>query len=270
MLVLSRRENQSILFPNLNIKVVISRVAGRIVRVGIEAPREVRVLRGELADSDMEAEAGGEASTSVGSNTAQAQRRHSIRNRLNNAMLGLQVLQAKIEEGQTDDLDHLIFKMFQTLSEINDSLGARADQEKDLDGPSNEVEPFASESMHALIVDDSPNEASLLAQFLQLKGFTTHHVRNGREAIRWLEENPRPQVVLMDMVMPDMDGPTAVREIRSDPRFDDVPLFGVSGLEPEEVGLPTGAAGVDQWFQKPVNAREIAEQIHRCHRAAPI
>lgn len=270
MLVLSRRENQSILFPNLNIKVVISRVAGRIVRVGIEAPRQVRVLRGELADSDQDAEPVSEASPSVASDDAQALRRHSLRNRLNNAMLGLQVLQAKIEGGQTDDLDPLIFKMFQTLSEINDSLGAGIDEQNLLDAISKDDERFAAESMHALIVDDSPNEASLLAQFLQLKGFKTHLVRNGREAIRWLEENPRPQVVLMDMVMPDMDGPTAVREIRSDPRFDDVPLFGVSGLEPEEVGLPTGAAGVDQWFQKPVNALEIAEQIHRRHRAAPI
>ncbi len=270
MLVLSRRENQSILFPNLNIEVVISRVAGRIVRVGIEAPREVRVLRGELAGSEMEAAPGGEASPSTGSKSEQALRRHNIRNRLNNAMLGLQVLQARIEEGQTDNLEDLIFKMFQTLSEINDSLGEGADVEKSLDGPSHVVDHVAAESMHALIVDDSPNEASLLAQFLQLKGFKTHLVRNGREAIRWLEENPRPQVVLMDMVMPEMDGPTAVREIRSDPRFDDVQLFGVSGLEPEEAGLQTGSSGVDQWFQKPVNAREIAEQIHRRHRATPI
>lgn len=75
--------------------------------------------------------------------------------------------------------------------------------------------------------------------------------------------NAQPKVVLMDMSMPEMDGPTAIREIRNDRRFDGVQVFGVSGMKPSEVGLPAGAGGIDHWFQKPVNANEIAREIGR-------
>lgn len=52
MLILSRREKQKILFPEQAISIEIAGVKGKTVRLGIEAPREIRVIRSELADSD--------------------------------------------------------------------------------------------------------------------------------------------------------------------------------------------------------------------------
>ncbi len=51
MLVVSRKQNESIVFPGLGISVEIVRVAGKTVRVGIQAPDEVKILRGELYDN---------------------------------------------------------------------------------------------------------------------------------------------------------------------------------------------------------------------------
>jgi len=77
MLVLSRKQNDQILLPNLGVRVEILRIAGNSVRVGIQAPQSVRVLRGELAD--------GNAHTLSPSTWPAAERglSHMLRNQLN-------------------------------------------------------------------------------------------------------------------------------------------------------------------------------------------
>lgn len=254
MLILSRRENETIVFPNLDIEVHIVRLAGKIVRIGVEAPKDVRVLRGELVAED----------DSATPNTQLD--RHAIRNRLNKAMLGLQVLQASVEAGQAADSESLIYQVFQALHEINDLIEDPTPAPASQDRLSTNGRTDGPQTLRALIVDDSPNEAGLLAQFLSLKGYTPHIVSNGFEAMRWLDHNQRPDVVLMDMNMPEMDGPATVRAIRDQRRFDDVHLFGVSGLRQRDVNLQTGPGGVDRWFQKPVDAAAIASAIRTYHR----
>jgi carbon storage regulator CsrA len=257
MLILSRRENEKIVFPNLQIEVSVVRVAGKIVRVGVNAPREVRILRGELVDDEP-----------VSKPAAAVIDRHTLRNRLNKAMLGLQVLQASLETGQAADTEGLIFQIFQTLNEVNDSLDAPAGADASSGNAATASAADDRDSLRALIVDDSQNEATLLAQYLQLKGYTPHVVHNGCEAIRWLESHAQPDIVLMDMNMPEMDGPATVRAIRRDRRFQNLHLFGVSGLSPGEVDLETGSGGVDRWFQKPVDVREIVDEIGRFRSTA--
>jgi carbon storage regulator CsrA len=60
MLVLNRRKNQRVLFPNVGISVEVIKVGGRTVRLGIEAPRDVRVVRDELAYRELPADAAAE------------------------------------------------------------------------------------------------------------------------------------------------------------------------------------------------------------------
>lgn len=110
----------------------------------------------------------------------------------------------------------------------------------------------------ALIVDDSRNEAELMAQLLELNGYQVEIVGNGREALAWLRENPHPDVVLMDINMPEMDGAEAIRAIREDSVFDRLKVFGVSGLEQHEADVQ---GGVDHWFTKPVRADRLIRAI---------
>ena len=77
MLVLSRKENQRVVFPNLGVSVEILRLDGSRVRVGIELPDDVRILRGELVDEQELLEA----------NESARKQKHDLRNRLNSANL---------------------------------------------------------------------------------------------------------------------------------------------------------------------------------------
>jgi two-component system OmpR family response regulator len=101
----------------------------------------------------------------------------------------------------------------------------------------------------------------LLAQYLELNGYKVQVVPNGKEAIQWLQENEHPDVVLMDMNMPEMDGPETIQQIRSNRHLNSLRLFGVSGLDQEEAGVTTGEDGVDRWFTKPVDARQLIREL---------
>ncbi len=291
MLVLSRRENQKIVFPSLDISVDVVRVAGRVVRIGVEAPRDVRVLRGELAENGL-APPQGAASQGAASREAPAreaashdlavrsegssppgalstpgstdgdcdrEKRHALRNRLNRAMLGLQVLQMQLEQASVRGADQTVSEILESLEAINRDLtpaaGGSAGNEAN-DSPSAWSEETVPRK--ALIVDDSRNEAELMAQILELHGYRIEIVENGREAITWLRENPHPDVVLMDMNMPEMGGAEAIRLIREDRVFDRLRVFGVSGLEQKESGVE---GGIDRWFTKPVRADRLIRAI---------
>ncbi len=262
MLVLSRRENETVVFANLGIQIEIVRVAGKVARLGIRAPRDVHVLRGELIDRgehslNEQATAEDSAARPAAKTDMETsrERRHAIRNRLNKAMLGLQVLQANLEAGQTADLEGLSYKIFQNLQELNEELQGEPGEEK--------AAKKSNSPPRALIVDDNANEAELLAQFLQLNGYATDVAPNGREAVAWLQQNELPDVVLMDMNMPEMDGAAAIQCIRENRGLDAVRLFGVSGLDPEEAGFEAGEGVVEGWFTKPVDARRLVEEMRR-------
>ena len=112
----------------------------------------------------------------------------------------------------------------------------------------------------ALIVDDSRNEAELMAHLLTHHGYGARIVGNGREALAWLRQNEHPDIVLMDMNMPEMGGAEAIRAIRQDRLFDRLKVFGVSGLQQQESGVETG---VDRWFTKPVRADRLLRAMNQ-------
>ena len=122
MLVLSRRENEKVVFSNLGVSVEVLRVAGKVVRLGIQAPAEIQILREELAEpaaaNDLSAHASSQAASLAKSV------RHAIRNRLNIASLGLQVLQRRWNRATADDAEATIAKIFNELSEIDAALDA--------------------------------------------------------------------------------------------------------------------------------------------------
>jgi carbon storage regulator CsrA len=286
MLVLSRRQNEKSLFPNLGISVQVIRIAGKTVRLGVEAPSDVRIVREEIADPnettrDMAVAgkiaagkivAGGLVATSDVSavaNLAAAgdlvaagdlaptfgpEMRHALRNRLNTAALGLQLLHRKAEAGQMDDAEPLIFKVFHELHEIE----AQLDAEKDARGP----QP-AARNRRALIVDDNANEGQLLAEYLRMSGYDVEVVDNGLNAIEYLKQHEHPDVVLLDMCMPQLNGPETIKSIRREPRLRGLKVFAVSGADQGELGVESGPRGVDRWFSKPVNARTLVREMDR-------
>jgi carbon storage regulator CsrA len=255
MLVLSRRQNESVCFPNLGIKVSVLRSGGKVTRLGIDAPDHVRIVRDELVDPGQPGEWSFPETAPQVAGMNQEQR-HAFRNRLNAAGLGLQLLQQRIESGDTDDLESLIYRIFTNLDDLNSQL----EQQKQAGTTDSGLN---KNPRRALVVEDNANEGQLLAEFFRASGYQTEIVRNGLEAIAYLQQHEQPDVVLMDMNMPEMDGAETIRSIRSQPELNQLKLYGVSGLESNEAGVPVGVGGVDRWFTKPVDARRLVSEINR-------
>lgn len=251
MLVLSRRENQRFCFPNLGISVSVLRTAGKVVRLGIDAPKEIRVVREEVMDSCEESQSPVQPMT--GNSMTSKEERHEFRNRLNSATLGLQVLQQRLEQDDTDDLESLVYRIFENLQDLNTQLDAQRQRPTDR---------INTRRPSALVVEDNANEGQLLAEFLRSSGYDAQLVSNGREAIEYLQQHEHPDIVLMDINMPEMDGREMIRSIRNEPEFDGLRLYGVSGLESDEAGVAVGDEGVDRWFTKPVDARRLVQELN--------
>jgi len=242
MLVLSRRERQRILFPNLGVTVAIVRICGNVVRVGVEAPPHVRVLRSEIAsDADQHVSATPDARAA----------RHELRNRLNCITLALSLIQKQIDQG-------LLTDAAETLQSAVNDLGA-------LDKIAAAASPAPVECPtcrhRALLVDDDANERELLAGLLRLSGYEVDVVEDGMAAMTYLSEHSPPDCVLLDMQMPRMDGQSTVTAIRSMPGLEGIKVFAVTGLDQGTTDLPLGENGVNRWFSKPLQPAEFIQDL---------
>ncbi len=253
MLVLSRRQDEKVCFPNLGIEVQVVRTGGKLVRLGVVAPPEVPVLRGELLQSPKSAKTSESPKRHSTGFTEESLRRfrHDVRDRLNVACLGLQVIQKRIDAGRLDDVEALIERTLRSFQAINDELATH----------SRIVSSSKEQPPQVLIVEDNPNEGHLLSELLGSYGCDTTLVANGRQALDHLRRNGKPDFVLLDMNMPELDGPTTIRMLREQSEFDGLQLFGVSGMERSEAGVSLGPDGVDKWFTKPINAGQLADEI---------
>ncbi|TVP98356.1 MAG: response regulator [Planctomycetaceae bacterium] len=272
MLVLSRREQESIVFPKLGIRIEVTRIRGKAISLGIEAPDAVRVLRGEIATPDdmmvdegsasPEAEtAGGTPILSPPSDPRAREREHELRNRINTLTIALHLLRKKAsrEDGLVDD--ELLNGAIDELSLIEETL-----QDSSAPADLDQVSKKASLPM-ALIVDDNANENALMAGFLRQCGFRVTVALDGESALQLLRQATRlPDIMLLDMNMPGLDGRATIEAIRSDPKTSGLRVFAVSGEDRNHCDVKVGNDGVDRWFQKPVRpdflVREMANGIH--------
>jgi carbon storage regulator CsrA len=258
MLVLSRGRNDKVVFPTLGISVEILRVAGNKVRLGIEAPQEVPVHRHEVSER---IEALGEAATvkfSRPNESVTARLNHATRNRLNTAALGLHLLHRKIEIGDLSDAEATIFKIFNELKAIETELEGPAARKP---RPASQPAQASEAPQHrALVVEDDDNERELLAGCLRVSGFEVDTAADGLQAMIRLTEKA-PDVVLLDIRMPRFDGRKTISAIRSNPDYRDLKLFAVSGTRPEDTDISLGPGGVDRWFTKPLNPKDLLEAL---------
>jgi len=260
MLVLSRREQESIVFPKLGIRIQVTRVRGKAISLGVDAPDDVRVLRGELHDREeaLAASIGGENSqlASPGRSEESRQREHELRNRINTLTIALHLLQKKAakESGMVDE--QLLSGAIDELALIEEALQDKS-KSPDLD----DIEKKASLPL-ALIVDDNANESSLLAGYLRQFGFRVATALDGQAALRFIENNGRlPDIVLLDMNMPGLNGRGTISAIRRNPKTQSLCVFAVSGEAQEASNVPIGRDGVDRWFQKPISPDRLVREM---------
>ncbi|NGX16060.1 response regulator [Wenzhouxiangella sp. XN24] len=111
-----------------------------------------------------------------------------------------------------------------------------------------------------LIVDDSPTEVHVLSGYLQKHGFSTETAADGAEGIEKCRAL-KPDLVLMDVVMPGMNGFQATRQLARDPDTAGIPIVMVTtkGLETDKIwGMRQGAV---DYLVKPVTEAQLVEKV---------
>ena len=114
-----------------------------------------------------------------------------------------------------------------------------------------------------LIVDDSEQNRKLARDVLRGSGLETVEAATGADAIALAAER-LPDVVLLDLRLPDMDGAQVARALRDDPRTAETPLIAVSALQPDDDWLRE--AGFAGSLEKPIDIKAFPEQVRRLAR----
>lgn len=248
MLVLARRADESIVFPNVGIKLKVIRIKGQVARLGIEAPDDVSILRGEISPVD------------VASKPSQPPRElsnewiHELRNKLNYVLLTVEVMQQQIDAGRSEEITDKFSKLIDELQSLDEML--------EPDQSTSKPEKLESE-VRVLVVDDQENERALLANLLELQGCRVETVGDGIEAMEYLDSHPQPDFVLLDMSMPRCNGPQFLENLRRRDEYKDLRVFAVSGHSSQSAGVPVGPDGVDGWFRKPLNTNRLISSMNQ-------
>ena len=106
-----------------------------------------------------------------------------------------------------------------------------------------------------LVVDDDPSVRGLLTKTLEKEGYRVVSAGNGVEALALAREH-RPQAITLDVLMPQMDGWSALKEFKADATLRDIPVIMVSVLNERGMAIPLGAA---DYVTKPVDRQRLAE-----------
>ncbi len=108
-----------------------------------------------------------------------------------------------------------------------------------------------SELKHILIVDDSPDLQFLLVQLFKSEGYTISQAFDGRQALDFLQKSPEsPSVMLLDIMMPRMDGIELKSELNKDSKFSNIPVIWMSA-DASALTKAKVLGGVD-FLQKPI------------------
>jgi CheY-like chemotaxis protein len=113
-----------------------------------------------------------------------------------------------------------------------------------------------------LIVEDDADLRDMMAQLLSIEGFDAATVANGREALQYLQQGDRPDVILLDLMMPVMDGWEFRRQQQADPELAEVPVIVLSALDPNRAR----DLEADAFLKKPLDFDRLLQLVRQyCH-----
>ncbi|HTI39615.1 MAG TPA: response regulator [Vicinamibacterales bacterium] len=113
-------------------------------------------------------------------------------------------------------------------------------------------------SRRVLIIEDDPDTREMLGHFLELSGFVVETAANGREALDTLRGGDYASVILLDLMMPVMDGWEFRAAQRLDPALSAIPVIVVTAAGPRERVPPIDA---DAWLPKPIDLDQLLDTI---------
>jgi two-component system, cell cycle response regulator DivK len=120
-----------------------------------------------------------------------------------------------------------------------------------------------------LIVEDNEKNLKLVRDLLQVKGYRTLEAGTAELGIE-LARGHTPQLILMDIQLPGMDGVAALGQLRNDPMTERIPVIALSALAMQDERQRFRTAGFDGHLIKPINIRELLEVVRElCERHTP-
>ncbi|WP_060885996.1 HAMP domain-containing protein [Streptomyces caniscabiei] len=129
--------------------------------------------------------------------------------------------------------------------------------------PAEQVVDGAFLGRKVLVVDDDARNLFALSGMLELHGFHVLHADNGRRGIEMLLAHPDVSLVLMDVMMPEMDGYTATSEIRAMPQYADLPIIAVTAKAMPGDQEKSLASGANDYVTKPVDTGDLIGRVRR-------
>lgn len=113
-----------------------------------------------------------------------------------------------------------------------------------------------------LIAEDNPVNRELLRELLEIRGYTVAEACDGEEAVRKMYET-KPDILLLDLNMPVLDGFETVKRIRRDTRFSSLPILAVTAYAMRGDREKILTAGFDGYLSKPINPSELERELAR-------
>lgn len=240
MLVITRRQNQKIIFPDLGVSVTLVGSRTGSARLGVEAPRDIKILREEICPDQPMAVSGSEKGK---------EDQHAMRNVLNSLNLFSLVYKSQLQANQTEEAAVTFMKMVDYLeSQMDKGL---------CDFEMNAAEESGMQGQIMVVEDDSA-QRELLAGFLSSKGLKVDAFSNGQDAFQRLKDGTRPGVVLLDWSMPDYGGQWLVPKIKNTFGSESPQLFVISGTESV---TKEERDAVDAWLPKPLNQNVLLQRL---------
>jgi CheY-like chemotaxis protein len=118
-----------------------------------------------------------------------------------------------------------------------------------------------------LLVEDTEDNRQMMKKLLEMSGYVVLEATNGEEAVQATSAES-PELILMDLSLPVIDGLAATRLIRNLPNGKDLPIIAVSAHDTADFHADALAAGCDAYITKPINYPELEEIVERL-MAAP-
>ena len=114
----------------------------------------------------------------------------------------------------------------------------------------------------ALIAEDNPVNRELLRELLELRGFAVIEVADGMQALEQLGQS-QPDILLLDLNMPILDGFETIKRIREDTRLASLPVLAVTAYAMRGDQEKILSRGFDGYLSKPISATELGRELER-------
>jgi two-component system, sensor histidine kinase and response regulator len=120
-----------------------------------------------------------------------------------------------------------------------------------------------------LIAEDNAVNRELLRELLEMRGYTVIEACDGEEALRAIEQT-QPDLLLLDIGMPVLDGFGVIRQLRENPRFASLPVVAITAYAMQGDREKILSSKFDGYLSKPVNAQALGQELDRLLRNSKV